>query len=234
MNTQDVIYSMLTENTGSHFLDSGGSGGRMWQRNAEKTIEDFRNEPQESYEFDHESGWLTRNVSLFHYLSELLQDNLCRAFNKIQDEGNEEDGDIFYRVELEAEKLLEYTNRTEEQIHSSTEFNTYNGDSDLSQVIQAKNLFLNDDHYLLLQIHGGADVRGGYTKTKLFLLQDEYTIHEYLMEYEDTDDVDFEEALDPTTGKTYTDEQVRARQYFLKVMEGNDGNQRYSSYTPDI
>ena len=230
MNTEDVIYSMLTENTGSHFLDSGGSGGRMWQRNAKKTILDFRNEPQESYEFDHENGWLTRNVSLFHYLSELLQDNLCRAFNKIQDEGNEEDGDIFYRVELEAEKLLAYTNQREQP----TEFNTYNGDSDLSQVIQGKNLYLNNEHYLLLQIHGGADVRGGYTKTKLFLLQDEYTIHEYLMEYEDMDEVDFEEALDPTTGKTYTDEQVRARQYFLKVIEGNDGNQRYSSYTPNI
>jgi hypothetical protein len=54
------------------------------------------------------------------------------------------------------------------------------------------------------------------------------------MEREDMDEVDFEEALDPTTGKTYTDEQVRARQYFLKVIEGNDGYQRYSSYTPNI
>lgn len=230
MNTEDLIYSMLTENTGSHFLDSGGGGGRMWQRNQEKTIEDFRNEPEESYEFDHENGWLTRTCSLFHYLSELVQDNLCREFNRLQDEGNEEDGEIFYRVEQEAENLLGYTNKRDEP----TEFNSYNGDSDLSQVIQGKNLFLNEEHYLLLQIHGGADVRGGYTKAKLFLLQDEHVIHEYLRELEDTDEVEFEEALDPTTDTIYTEEQVRSRQYFLKVLEGNDGDWRYNSYAPNI
>ena len=38
-----TIYKMLTENTGTHFLDSGGGNGRNWQRNQIKTIKDFQN-----------------------------------------------------------------------------------------------------------------------------------------------------------------------------------------------
>lgn len=34
MATMDnLICEMLTENTGKHFLDSGGANGRNWQRN---------------------------------------------------------------------------------------------------------------------------------------------------------------------------------------------------------
>ena len=36
METKELIYQMLTENTGSHFLDSGGAGNRHWQRNQNK------------------------------------------------------------------------------------------------------------------------------------------------------------------------------------------------------
>ena len=34
--TQQAIFEMLTENTGKHFLDSGGDNGRHWQRNQKK------------------------------------------------------------------------------------------------------------------------------------------------------------------------------------------------------
>ena len=43
-NTEQQIYNMLTENTGTHFLDSGGANGRHWQRNIKKSLEDFRKE----------------------------------------------------------------------------------------------------------------------------------------------------------------------------------------------
>ena len=36
--TEQVIYEMLTESTGKHFLDSGGATGRHWQQNQIKTI----------------------------------------------------------------------------------------------------------------------------------------------------------------------------------------------------
>ena len=34
------------------------------------------------------------------------------------------------------------------------------------------------DNYVILQIHQGADVRGGYTDAKLFLADDDYSIKE--------------------------------------------------------
>lgn len=38
---QKLVYSMLTENTGIHMLDSGFGEGRGWQRNQKKSIQDF-------------------------------------------------------------------------------------------------------------------------------------------------------------------------------------------------
>ena len=223
---------MLTENTGTHFLDSGGTDGRMWQRNAQKTIEDFENEDEESYEFDYDNGYLYRTCSVFHYLSQLELDDICNAFNEAQDKTDDEGGDIFYRVERGAEMALnEYADITQMR-----DFNTYNGESDLSQILQGKYILIDDEYYLLLQIHNGADARGGYTKTKLFKLQEEGLIHEYLREYDDGEDF-YEDSTAKDysdSEKIYTGTQVRARQHFLSVINNNDIGMRYNSYSPNI
>jgi hypothetical protein len=233
MKTEKLIYSMLTESTGSHFLDSGGTDGRMWQRNAQKTIEDFRNEDEESYEFDYDGGYLYRTCSVFHYLSCLELDYVCELFNEAQDKTDDEGGDIFYRVERGAERVLKGWGN----IVYGREFNTYNGDSDLSQVLQGKFIDIDDEGYLLLQIHNGADVRGGYTKSKLFKLLDGGMIHEYLLEHDDGN----ENFCEDSTAKDYSDSekiytgtQVLARQYFLSVINNNDIGMRYNSYSPNI
>jgi hypothetical protein len=63
-------------------------------------------------------------------------------------------------------------------------WNTYNGDSDLSQILQGGNLKIDDEPYLVIQIHNGCDARGGYTDARLFRMKYEYEpIHEYLQEY---------------------------------------------------
>jgi hypothetical protein len=75
---------------------------------------------------------------------------------------------------------------------------------------------INGDVYLLLQIHGGCDARGGYTNAKLFTTNEEYMIHEYLREYKNShetlDDliegyITAVDADDPTI--TYTSEEIR-------------------------
>ena len=38
MNTEQIIYNMLVENTGIHFLDSGMGSGRHWQKNQVKKL----------------------------------------------------------------------------------------------------------------------------------------------------------------------------------------------------
>jgi hypothetical protein len=40
--TEQAIYEMLTESTGTHFLDSGGATGRHWQQNQKRTLEDLK------------------------------------------------------------------------------------------------------------------------------------------------------------------------------------------------
>jgi len=63
-------------------------------------------------------------------------------------------------------------------------WNTYNGDCTLSQTLQGTNLHTQETEsdfefppYVLLQVHGGADVRGGYTDAKLFKYKGESIIN---------------------------------------------------------
>ena len=37
---ENVIIEMLKENTGEHFLDSGGAYGRHWEKNQDKNFKD--------------------------------------------------------------------------------------------------------------------------------------------------------------------------------------------------
>ena len=185
METKQIIYAMLTENTGTHPLDSGFANGRMWQKNQVKTIDDFENEEVEKYEFHkwNDNYELERTLSVYHYLKNLETDDICNEFNRLQDNSDNWEADCeAYGVSVEA---WEYLNN-EFEVDVDRIFNTYNGESDLSQILQGANIRINDEPYIILQIHGGADVRGGYTDAKLFKLNDDGLINEYLREYMDS------------------------------------------------
>ena len=134
--TQKLVYAMLTENTGVHMCDSGGANGRMWQRNQAKTNEDFDNEQEETIE---KSEWTDKNgetyteyertVSVFHYLSELELDDVCDKFNELNTDCLEWGGDISWGVSQKGADFLELIG-----MECKHQFNTYNGESDLSQV----------------------------------------------------------------------------------------------------
>ena len=191
-NVKDLIFSMLTENTGTHMCDSGGDNGRMWQRNANKCVADFEAEPQELYQYDPKYNDIHRTVSVFHYLTNNLEvDDIAFNFNELNTNAKDweadckEDDASLYGVSLNAWLDLVTSN----EVEVSRSWNTYNGDSDLSQILQGANLTINEEHYVLIQIHGGADARGGYTDAKLFKCGDHMDgmIHEYLREYTDND-----------------------------------------------
>jgi hypothetical protein len=188
-NTKKLIYEMLTECTGKHICDSGFDNGRHWQRNQKKSIEDFENEPEEH--IYKEDGYIYRDLSVFHYLSELQLDDICNEFNKINTDCNDwdattNDDNFIYGVSKEAwHELTEFND-----VAIDRTWNTYNGESDLTQVLQGSNLTINDDEYILIQIHNGADVRGGYTDAKLFKLNDVGLIHSYLFEWSEQDELE--------------------------------------------
>lgn len=188
-NVNELVYNMLTENTGTHMCDSGGTNGRMWQRNANKCMQDFENEAAETYQYCSKYNEIYRSVSVYHFLTNDLQiDDICFEFNNLNTEPKDwEGGTDVYGVSLEAWNYLTEFNEVEVQ----RSWNTYNGDSDLSQILQGANLTINEEEYILIQIHGGADARGGYTDAKLFKCGDllDGMINEYLMEHLDSYDI---------------------------------------------
>ena len=201
MKVDKTIYEMLVENTGKNILDSGGAEDRHHQRNAKKTIEQFRNEPVER--FEKIGKRIERTLSVFHYLTRfgLSLDKVANKFNSINKNATNWDADTeLYGVSKEA---WDYLSQRGDVVLGRT-FNTYNGDSDLSQVLQGTYIGLNGSEYLILQIHGGADVRGGYTNARMFA----YDMNncECLPEHKSTDEIEEDIAsgeIDTATIKNY-------------------------------
>tara|TARA_R100000700_G_scaffold15256_1_gene21208 strand:- start:2236 stop:2934 length:699 start_codon:yes stop_codon:yes gene_type:complete len=189
-NIKQLIYDKLTENTGKHFLDSGGSNNRHWQRNQSKTLQDFLNDDEQSFEIcfndKNEADEILRTVSVFHFLagngSNLELDYVSLEFNKLNQNFDELADCEPYGVGVDAWDYL-YNLIDDTSVRT---WNTYNGESDLSQTLQGANirLFIDGQYedYVLIQIHGGCDVRGGYTDAMLFKCKDGI-INEYLMEF---------------------------------------------------
>jgi len=187
LTLDQTIAAMLTENTGTHMLDSGGANGRAWQQNIGKTVDDFRAMPSATaeitireYKGETVAG-IIPCVNVFHLLTggALELCDLCSQFNAMP--VNDLDGD-FYGVSMAGAEWLEMRGFKE----SGETFNTYNWNSNHSQILQGTELTREsewgEEKYLLLQIHGGADVRGGYTDAKLFKLDDHAEYYNALTE----------------------------------------------------
>jgi hypothetical protein len=179
MNIEKLVFSMITENTGTHMLDSGGAAGRAWQRNKGLTLEHFQNEPEATIKVcAADDEWPEVDVSIFHKLTDgsLYLDDLCDEFNAI--ECGQWNGE-YYGTDSEMSHWLD-DNEFESE---GDAWNTYNWGSNLSQTLQGQDLKRHGDDYILVQVHGGADVRGGYTDAKLF------KVNEHCMPFEAIDDM---------------------------------------------
>jgi hypothetical protein len=212
MKTEDVLVEMLTENTGTHMCDSGGTPkydengkylgsdygyGRHYERN--KNCE-FTEEPASTlsfraYEYNNKK-YLDIEVehNIYHWLLEKLEyneevDNLF--YNNFLSEVDTDDKCWYELIEEFPEWLGQ---RDLDEDEDSTYYgeshgfygdgdpitvNSYNEDNLLSQVIQFKYFENEVDKFVVLQIHNGADVRGGYTKPRVFCLTDELSIFGY-------------------------------------------------------
>lgn len=163
---------MMLTNTGTHMLDSGGAYGRGWEQ-ARKAVVDyddpleyFTAQPSTTLEFcliGAERGYECRPAvthNTFHWLREQLGDYLedeTVAFWDWADKP-EQDGEGWpYLMEKWAA----------ENAWSPDECgtcNTYNGESLVADVLQ----FCEGYEKVMLQIHRGCDVRGGYTPPRIF------------------------------------------------------------------
>ncbi len=162
--TEQVLQSMLVENTGSHMLDSGGAYGRNWSRNKGR---DFEAEPETVLLWEYGGFEITHNI--YHWLKERIeyQPEVDRQLHEYAEEpGNgdkpwEEILEEFLKKHCE-EQDIDYSP------HMVQGHNTYNGEDLLSQVMQYYYIEEFDDPMIILRIHGGCDVRGGYTAPRIF------------------------------------------------------------------
>jgi hypothetical protein len=173
--TRRILRGMLCENTGRAMLDSGDYYGRNWQMNQGKDFDSMPASTLRAYvrknELDLE---ITHNV--YHWLAEKLDyapvmDAKFRRFSDRQQDTHSLDDMVHFA------ELLEKRGATGIYGDGSpmTE-NTYNGADLLSQVLQYCYFEYEHESYVLLQIHGGCDVRGGYTRPRAFTLNSELNI----------------------------------------------------------
>ena len=171
-NIEREIAEMMQENTGTHVLDSGGAYGRSWQRN--RAVKDFRQQNELVVEV-YQDGDICFSLNIFHYLTSYLRitDKSKELNERLQtfiDAPENRSNGYLQIMEDFAEKL-----KDEGIVYQATTDNSYNSENLLSQVIQGIYLNLDGRDYpdlFILQIHGGCDVRGGYTRPRLFAIID--------------------------------------------------------------
>ena len=168
MDIKQTIQGMLKENTGTHMLDSGGDNNRRWQKNQ---LINF--DGTDSIYFDDCSIYR----STYHYLIDNL--SITKESKIYQEKYNQfiKDSEECYLVDMEnfIDHLQDKDILIEDNymINKKPECNnTYNYDNLIDQVLQYIIFYDGNDYYIILQIHGGCDVRGGYTAPKIFQLDD--------------------------------------------------------------
>lgn len=163
--TQKRLIAILTENTGRHFLDSGGAYGRNWERNQKRN---FLSEP--GVTVDCYNGSISGiYISLFRYLDKFLgvtaeSEHLNKELKKALKKGYEADK---YELEI-MEDFVALMDNGEGYNTNINAVNTYNYETVLSQNIQYCTFQTDNGTFIALQVHGGCDARGGYTTPQIF------------------------------------------------------------------
>ena len=185
--TDKILIAMLTENTGRAMCDSGGdpqydqngkyvgstSGyGRNFERNQGRL---FVDEPTTKLSIDQYG--IDYTINLFGFLKGHLQYDAKRQAQFERFARKPEFVNEHWLTIMEAyPDYMRSRGKVVSGLYGdSNPFieNTYNHENMLSQDIQF--LFMNimdEDTVVILQIHGGADARGGYTHPRVFTLGD--------------------------------------------------------------
>lgn len=186
--TQRTIAGQLQENTGTHFLDSGMSNGRHWQRNAGV---DLFARPDAT--FDHRwsgDGYLGVTISTAHYLDARLDvtrisSALTRTFRNWVDEDwtdGRRYGDDSQRYLNGSGTLLEWIEQ-DDRLSFHPEFTdggyTYNDENLLSQDFVWYMFEYGGEGYTAISTHNGADARGGFSDWVIYEGGDWETFFDY-------------------------------------------------------
>lgn len=179
--TSGIAVKMLRENTGTHFLDSGGSLGRHWQQNQHR---DFTREGGVTLDFSH---GIEFTVNLYHWIQENLSYDakMQRRLNTFAKRQDQQDNPWMQTVEEFVDSLKKKAEKNDTRFGGiygegdPVDFNSYNGECNLSQTIQGVYWEDEEGDHVLLQVHNGADVRGGYTAPRAFTCTSELSVFNF-------------------------------------------------------
>lgn len=167
---KEVIDKILKEPIAKHFLDSGGAYGYQFERNQTEGYLQGMN-PVEEYT-DEDAKERTLEITIPVY--DLLTYNLVRDEDAVAKEQQ-----IFKRLEIldinpyhifEVEEVVK--DKFTEGMLPIQYVNTYNYEEYISQTLQFCPFMSDGEYYIILQVHNGCDVRGGYTEPKVFKVND--------------------------------------------------------------
>ena len=174
--TSGVVFEMMTENTGRVLCDSGDAYGRAWQRNQ---TNGFKAWPEAWAETDRSEDNNGRIVGIatntFHMLCEWLDfdsglQKEFDAFDRRLDPG---------RKKADLQIMEEFAERHDQEQHYHGTYNTSNEEHSTIDAVLQFVLFDHDDdsafcgNAVLLQYHGGCDIRWGYTRPRAFRTRDQ-------------------------------------------------------------
>lgn len=159
------VFKMLMENTGVNPFDSGFLFGRHWERNRE--VKDFKKLP--SVYVDVDDNYINFEIDVFHFLVRILEINdISKTLDRRLKEYIDSHDESYFKCMDDFMDILK-----SEGWNKVIVFNTYDFDySILSQGLQGI-IFSDKDEksfYVMLQVHNGADIRGGYTFPRVFKL----------------------------------------------------------------
>lgn len=189
-DADEVIRSQLLEDTGAHFLDSGGAYGRHHERNNENppwndavyevydsfVVKNVYNHMVENLSRDRTAVSLEIALYAFGYSDEWKTDSWLATMEAFVEALHEyhtvHDWEEQYSLPpAVADDLVGYTADLKPLDGTRPfTFNTYNGEfGAISQEIQATAVGADPyAEYYLVQVHQGADVRGGYTSPRVY------------------------------------------------------------------
>jgi len=190
-DADEVIRSQLTENTGRHLLDSGGHYGRNWEENQENppweqpayevydsfVVENVYNHMSRRLDRDRRALDLEMALYAFGYSDEYASTSwlaTMEAFSEMLHGPvyGPELADQYGLPEEVANVVAGYAAEFGPTDHSTFSFNTYNSEfGAISQDLQGAALGPADkpySEYVMIQVHGGCDIRGGYTSPRVY------------------------------------------------------------------
>ena len=206
---QNRIAKILKENTGTHFLDSGFDNGRNWQRNQKKN---FLETPRVIID----KNFGDYSINLFWYLDSVLEiTEQSEIFNNKLKNARKKGDDLHWVQDCEEylSEFFELENVKELQ-------NTYNWQNDFSQDMLFIEFEYQWDKYVLLQVHGGADIRGGYTDTQVFKIGD-YSEFAYSSIYGNYDGIQVDNYYNGYSLTNEDGEEVEIKDWSLLILDFN-------------